>query len=626
MQDAIKTDSPTRKRHVFLSYAHEDERFLGALCSHLSPLVREEQIEIWYDRKLKAGARVNDAISEQLQDSDIILLLISADFINSTYCYNVELKFALEMHAKKRAIVIPVIIRECAWQLVKQLSELLTIPHDGKAIESWENPNEGYAQVARYISDVLMGDRALSMSHGGLVSAGTHGEAAKGDDSRRVVFQPVARETLGGISGVRASLSPVATPSQSPASSGAGAFSIPGRDAGKTPTAEAGKTPASRSGDERFPETEMRPFGAARLLSVAIPLCLGALLATISFLLPYQALGQKLTAFRDRLSLSLAPWPVNFLAIIALLAAGISFVLCAYFLRNYMRKNGGTASGMYGYTSKGKRAKAGGLTAVSFCIVAACSYPVTHGLGLLCFLTCVLFAGNGFFDDRRNNALGHDWKRDPPARSRKIKISMALIVAVVAVLCGRTAQTFEWYLVKDVLVCAFMIVWCAYAANLTDGMDDLLPSLAQQGFGVLAVLGTLSIMKSGTATPTPYLSLCIIAIGTLIGARFFTANPSMMPLGHCGSDWIGAVLGLMIFESGTPMLLVIATPVMIAEVLSVILQVGVYRYTGGKRLFRCAPIHHHFHLAGWAENQVVSHFRLAGLILSCLLALAWFAA
>ena len=83
---------------VFCCYAHEDEAFLNKLQAHLSPLRREGLLELWSDRDISAGAEWQHEIEERLDEADIILILVSPDFMNSDYCYGIEMKRALERH------------------------------------------------------------------------------------------------------------------------------------------------------------------------------------------------------------------------------------------------------------------------------------------------------------------------------------------------------------------------------------------------------------------------------------------------------------------------------------------------------------------------------------------------
>lgn len=96
---------------------------------------RELLIESWFDRKITPGSPFDERIEEGLRSSQIVLLLISADFLASEYCAGVEMRIALEMHQRNQARVIPVILRPCDWRF-GGLERLLALPADGKPVGS----------------------------------------------------------------------------------------------------------------------------------------------------------------------------------------------------------------------------------------------------------------------------------------------------------------------------------------------------------------------------------------------------------------------------------------------------------------------------------------------------------
>src|SRR5256714_6146191 len=96
---------------IFFCYAHEDEELLNKLKSHLRPLQRQGLIDVWHDRDINAGTEWEQEISHHLNTAQVILLLISPDFMDSDYCYGVEMQRAIERHARGEALVIPIILR-----------------------------------------------------------------------------------------------------------------------------------------------------------------------------------------------------------------------------------------------------------------------------------------------------------------------------------------------------------------------------------------------------------------------------------------------------------------------------------------------------------------------------------
>src|SRR6202045_1561130 len=100
---------------VFYSYAHEDEALRAELEKHLSLLRRQGVISGWHDRHIAPGADWAQAIDEHLESAVVILLLVSADFLASDYCYGIEMKRALQRHQTNEAAVIPILLRAVDW-------------------------------------------------------------------------------------------------------------------------------------------------------------------------------------------------------------------------------------------------------------------------------------------------------------------------------------------------------------------------------------------------------------------------------------------------------------------------------------------------------------------------------
>src|SRR5256885_883710 len=123
-----------RSLRIVFCYAHEDELLLNRLKAHLRPLQRQGLVEMWHDRVINAGAEWQQEIDNAFNMADIILLLVSVDFMNSDYCYDVELQKAIERHRRKEACVIPIILRYTFWQ--GTFGELQALPTDAKPIES----------------------------------------------------------------------------------------------------------------------------------------------------------------------------------------------------------------------------------------------------------------------------------------------------------------------------------------------------------------------------------------------------------------------------------------------------------------------------------------------------------
>ncbi|WP_166141426.1 toll/interleukin-1 receptor domain-containing protein [Methylosinus sp. RM1] len=139
---------------LFFSYCHADEALRDRLGVHLSLLTRQGAIETWHDRRVTAGEEFAGSIDAELNRADIILLLVSPDFLASNYCYDVEMSRAMERNEAGEARVIPVILRHCDW-LHAPFGRLLAAPRDGKPIQSWPDLDEAFLDVVQKIRDAL---------------------------------------------------------------------------------------------------------------------------------------------------------------------------------------------------------------------------------------------------------------------------------------------------------------------------------------------------------------------------------------------------------------------------------------------------------------------------------------
>ena len=145
---------PTQAIEVFFSYAQEDEKLRDKLEEHLSLLKREGVIIGWHNRKIEAGKEWKNEIDTHLNTAGIILLLISSAFIASDYCWDVEVKRAMERHEAHEARVIPVIIDLVEWRSAP-FGRLQPLPIGGKAVKKWGNRNEAFSSVAQGIRTVV---------------------------------------------------------------------------------------------------------------------------------------------------------------------------------------------------------------------------------------------------------------------------------------------------------------------------------------------------------------------------------------------------------------------------------------------------------------------------------------
>ncbi len=135
---------------IFFSYSHKDEALRDKVAEHLSALKRNKVIQAWHDRMIPVGSEWKDEIDRNLNTADIILLLVSASFLSSEYCWSLELERAMARHEAGDACVIPVILRPCDWEGTP-FAKLQMLPKDAKAVTSWSNEDEALTNVAQGI-------------------------------------------------------------------------------------------------------------------------------------------------------------------------------------------------------------------------------------------------------------------------------------------------------------------------------------------------------------------------------------------------------------------------------------------------------------------------------------------
>lgn len=139
---------------LFYSYAHADETLRDELDKHLKLLQRQGIITAWHDRDITAGTEWATAIDQNLNTADIILLLISANFLASDYCYETELTRALDRHTKGEARIIPIILKACDWESAPfGKLQALPIAHGAgaKAVTTWNNQDEAFLAIVKGI-------------------------------------------------------------------------------------------------------------------------------------------------------------------------------------------------------------------------------------------------------------------------------------------------------------------------------------------------------------------------------------------------------------------------------------------------------------------------------------------
>ncbi len=252
--------------------------------------------------------------------------------------------------------------------------------------------------------------------------------------------------------------------------------------------------------------------------------------------------------------------------------------------------------------------------------------------GLLLLLLFLGLGAVGFVDDYikivKQRSLG--------LRSRAKMTGQVLVAVVFGVLSLRfpdergespasrhlsfTRDWERWAMptVVVVLLILLMIAATSNAVNLTDGLDGLATGASTMIFGAYTVMNIWQNNQSCELTPGPAcyevrdpLDLAVLAAaltGACFGFLWWNASPAKIFMGDTGSLALGGALAGMAIYTRTELLLVVLGGLLVAQALSVMLQVGFFKLTGGRRLFRMAPLHHHFELVGWDEITVVIRF------------------
>jgi phospho-N-acetylmuramoyl-pentapeptide-transferase len=169
--------------------------------------------------------------------------------------------------------------------------------------------------------------------------------------------------------------------------------------------------------------------------------------------------------------------------------------------------------------------------------------------------------------------------------------------------------TLPWYLF--IPFCIFALLAIDNGANLTDGLDGLCSSVTV----LIATFFTVVALGEGSRIAP----ITGGVAGSLLGFLLFNVYPAKVFMGDTGSLALGGFVAASAFMLHMPLIVLIVGIIYVAEVLSVVLQVSYFKATHGKRLFKMAPIHHHFELCGWSETRVVAVFSIVTALM-CLIA------
>ena len=314
-----------------------------------------------------------------------------------------------------------------------------------------------------------------------------------------------------------------------------------------------------------------------------------------------------------------------------LLAAGVSLVTSLVgtrylivFLTNHRVGQPIQEDGPEGHTTKAGTPTMGGVAFVGAAFLGYLAAHVRSGLvftrtGLIVMLTIVAAAGVGAIDDyikvSRERNLGLS------SRAKMLGLLAVAIGFTVAVLVFTEVHTTISFTRFDSpgidltnplwgIWAVLLIAGTTNAVNLTDGLDGLAAGTSIFVFMAFVFMGFWAFRHPDVYQIEHALDLAVIAasmLGGVTGFLWWNANPARIFMGDTGSLAIGAALAALALTTSTQLLLPVAGSLFVLETLSVILQVGRFKLTG-KRVFRMAPIHHHFELGGWPETTVIIRF------------------
>jgi len=275
----------------------------------------------------------------------------------------------------------------------------------------------------------------------------------------------------------------------------------------------------------------------------------------------------------------------------------------------------------------------GGLLIIFSVVISTLLWAnLTIGYIWLILLVTVSFGLIGFMDDYRK--LTNQSSRGVSGKVRLAgEIAIALFVSMILYLKPDFSSSVTIPFFKTVLpnldwmyivLATFIIVGCANAVNLTDGLDGLAIGPAIICFMTYLLFAYFSgNVKIATYLQIPYVPgtgelaiFCGSVVGAGLGFLWYNTYPAEVFMGDVGSLSLGGALGTLAVLTKQEILLVIVGGLFVLETFSVIFQVGWFKISGGKRIFRMAPIHHHFELKGWAEPKVIVRFWIIAILLA----------
>lgn len=256
----------------------------------------------------------------------------------------------------------------------------------------------------------------------------------------------------------------------------------------------------------------------------------------------------------------------------------------------------------------------GGLLLIAVVVVLFLLFKGFPQFGALPPLATLLLVGIlGAVDDYLNARTGEGIH----ARQKMIWLVVVAFVAAYQIQKAYAIDVIDVPLVGDVPVAptvyiafaAFAIISAANGVNITDGLDGL-----AGGTLVFAFVAYLLIALLNTPTQPNLAMLCALIIGALLGFLWFNVHPAQVIMGDSGSLALGATLAVTALITGQILILPLVGLIFVVETASVLIQIGYFKLSHGKRIFRMSPLHHHYELLGWDEEKITLRFWIVGII------------
>ena len=318
------------------------------------------------------------------------------------------------------------------------------------------------------------------------------------------------------------------------------------------------------------------------------------------------------------------------LAVSLLFGQSMIMVLQKYQIREKIR-----ADGPERHADKSGTPTMGGLLILMALFIATLLWAdLTNPYIWLVLFAALGFGAIGYVDDH----MKLNDKKGLTVRQKLVcQIIVSLVVAVYLVYFDPTRTDYGTRLYVPffkqfqpdlgagyLLLIIFIIVGTSNAVNLTDGLDGLaigpiiIATLAYTGIvylcGHFNFAEYLRIQHIKGASEVAVISSAVV--GTGLGFLWFNTYPAQMFMGDVGSLSLGGILGTIAVIAKHELLLILVGGIFVIEALSVIIQVGYFKYTGGKRFFKMAPLHHHFEQKGWEEPKVIVRFWIIAVVLA----------